>query len=103
MHKPVRTRRWWELNSLSQKLTVSVTAAMSVLFLVTIGVSYEAGRKALEGQTSAEAMKQVQATALTMDSYVDRVAQLVRAIAARQEGGLQGTFCGFPQRRHQWQ
>ncbi len=75
----------WRPRTLSQKLVIYIAGATCALLIATIGVSYDGGRRALEEQTTAEAMKQVRSTALTMDSYVDRAAVLVRGIAARQE------------------
>src|SRR5882757_6862440 len=80
-----RRAHWWTLHTLSQKLVLYFLAAVCALLIATLGVAYETGRRAVEDQINAEAMKQVQATTLTMDAYVDRVAVLVRAIAAQQE------------------
>lgn len=77
--------RWWTPRTLSQKLVLYFVAAVCALLIATLGVAYDTGRRLLAEQIRAEAMKQVQSTALTMDSYVDRVAVLVRAIAAQQE------------------
>ena len=71
--------------TLSQKLVLYIVAATCALLIATIAVSYDAARHALEQQTNTEAVKQVQSTAVTLDSYVDRVAVLVDAIEARQE------------------
>ncbi len=76
---------WWKPRTLSQKFVVYIVAATCALLIATIGVGYDTGRRILREQIYTEAIKQVQATALTMDSYVDRVAVLVRSIAARQE------------------
>ena len=80
---PIRPR-WWQPRTLSQKLVLYIVAATCALLILTVWVSYDTGRRSLEQQTEAEATKQVQATALTMDSYVDRVASIVRGIEARQ-------------------
>ncbi len=75
---------WWQPRTLSQKLVLYIVAATCALLVLTVWVSYDTGRRSLEEQTEAEAIKQVQATALTMDSYVDRVASIVRGLEARQ-------------------
>jgi PAS domain S-box-containing protein len=77
--------RWWQRRTLSQKLVLYIVAATSALLIGTVLVGYDAARRSLEDQVQAEAVKQVQATALTLDSYVDRVATIVRGIQARQE------------------
>ena len=86
--------------TLSQKLVLYIVAATCALLIATIAVSYDAARHALEQQTNTEAVKQVQSTAVTLDSYVDRVAVLVDAIEARQEASDGGTpqtpFRSFP-------
>ena len=76
---------WWQPKSLSTKLVLYIVAATCALLIATVWVSYDTGRRRLEDQTRSEAIKQVQATASTLDSYVDRVAVLIRGIAARQE------------------
>ncbi|MDQ2899353.1 MAG: response regulator [Acidobacteriota bacterium] len=70
--------------TLSQKLVLYIVAATCALLIATIWVGYDAARHSLEDQTNGEALKQVQSTALTLDSYVDRVAEIVRCIEARQ-------------------
>src|SRR4051794_38484518 len=75
----------WHPRTLSGKLVVYIVAATCALLVATISASYDSARRALEEQVDAEALKQVRATAVTMDSYVDRVGVLVRGIAARQE------------------
>ena len=62
-----------------------IVAATCALLIATMWVSYDTARRRLEEQTRSEAKKQVQATASTLDSYVDRVATTIRGIAARQE------------------
>jgi PAS domain S-box-containing protein len=74
----------WKPRTLSQKLVFYIVTATSTLLVATVWVGYDSGRRSLESQTNAEAIKQVQSTALTMDSYVDRVAVLVRGVASRQ-------------------
>lgn len=76
---------WWQPRSLSSKLVLYFVAATSAVLILTMWVSYDTARRRLEEQTRSEAIKQVQATASTLDSYVDRVAVLIRGIAARQE------------------
>jgi PAS domain S-box-containing protein len=77
---PVRTTR-----SLSKALTLAVVAATCMILVVTIWFSYSQARNALEQQSNAEALKQVQSTADQFDAYLDRVAVLPRAITARKE------------------
>jgi PAS domain S-box-containing protein len=71
--------------SLSKKLTLAVVIATCMILVVTIWFSYSQARKALEQQSNAEALKQVQSTADQFDAYLDRVAVLPRAITARKE------------------
>jgi len=71
--------------SLSKTLTLAVVAATCVILVVTIWFSYSQARNALEQQSNAEALKQVQSTADQFDAYLDRVAVLPRAITARKE------------------
>ena len=71
--------------SLSKTLTLAVVAATCVILVVTIWFSYSQARNALEQQSNAEALKQVQSTADQFDAYLDRVAVLPRAITARRE------------------
>ena len=78
-------RTWWHSRSLSRKLVVYIVAATCALLIATVWVSYDTGRRRLEEQARSEAIKQVQSTASTLDSYVDRVGVLIRGIAARQE------------------
>ncbi|MCC6539199.1 MAG: response regulator [Bryobacterales bacterium] len=78
-------RPWWQPRSLATKLVLAIVTATCALLILTVWVSYDAARRGLEEQTRSEAIKQVQATASTLDSYVDRVAVLIRGIAARQE------------------
>lgn len=75
----------WHSRSLSRKLALYIVAATCALLVATIWVSYDTARRGLEQQTRSEAIKQVQATASALDSYVDRVGVLIRGIAARQE------------------
>ncbi|MFN7924682.1 MAG: response regulator [Bryobacteraceae bacterium] len=79
------TARWSQPRSLSRKLVLYIVAATCALLVATMWVSYDTARRRLQDQTRSEAIKQVQATASTFDSYVDRVAVLIRGIAARQE------------------
>ena len=59
--------------------------ATCMILVVTIWFSYSQARQALEQQSNAEALKQVQSTADQFDAYLDRVAVLPRAITARKE------------------
>ena len=81
----IQSPAWWQPRSLSSKLVLYFVAATSAVLILTMWVSYDTARRRLEEQTRSEAIKQVQATASTLDSYVDRVAVLIRGIAARQE------------------
>jgi hypothetical protein len=56
------------------KLVLYIVTATCALLIATVWVSYDTARVRLEEQTRSEAKKQVQATASTLDSYVDRVA-----------------------------
>ncbi len=85
MESAILRPSWWEPKSLERKLVLYIVAATCALLIVTMWVSYDTARRRLEEQTRTEAIKQVQATASTLDSYVDRVAVLIRGIAARQE------------------
>ncbi len=71
--------------SLSKTLTLAVVVATCVILVITIWFSYSQARNAIEQQSNAEALKQVQSTADQFDAYLDRVAVLPRAIAARKE------------------
>ncbi len=71
--------------SLSKTLTLAVVAATCIILVITIWFSYAQARNALEQQSNAEALKQVQSTADQFDAYLDRVAVLPRAITARKE------------------
>ncbi|MFN0170685.1 MAG: response regulator [Bryobacteraceae bacterium] len=71
--------------SLGRQLGVYFLTATGAVLLAAILVAYRTGRDDLEKQTNAEALKQVQSTAQTMDAYLDRVAVLPRSIAARQQ------------------
>lgn len=71
--------------SLSKTLTLAVVFATCVILMITIWFSYSQARNALEQQSNAEALKQVQSTADQFDAYLDRVAVLPRAISARKE------------------
>ena len=71
--------------SLSKTLTLAVVIATCVILVITIWFSYSQARNAIEQQSNAEALKQVQSTADKFDAYLDRVAVLPRAIAARKE------------------
>src|SRR5581483_12195979 len=75
----------WKPRNLTQKLVLNMIAATSALLVATVWVGYESARRSLENQINAEALKQVQSIAATMDSYANRVAILVRGIAAREE------------------
>ena len=75
----------WRPRTLTQKFSLAIIAATCALLVLTILVGYFTARSALVRQTDAEALKQVQATAQTMDAYVDRVAVLPRSIGARQQ------------------
>jgi PAS domain S-box-containing protein len=75
----------WRPRTLTQKLSLAIIAATCALLVLTILVGYFTARSVLVRQTDAEALKQVQATAQTMDAYVDRVAVLPRSIGARQQ------------------
>ncbi|MEQ1885955.1 MAG: response regulator [Bryobacteraceae bacterium] len=68
--------------SLSKKLTLAVAATTCAILVLTIWFSYAQARSALEQQSDAEALKQVESTAGNMDAYVDRVAVVPRLIAA---------------------
>ena len=72
------------LRTLAQKLSFAIVSATVVLLLMTVSISYLTEKKALESQAENEAMKQVEATTLLMDSLVDRVASVISAIEARQ-------------------
>ncbi len=72
-------------HSLSTKLTLAIVTTTCVILVITIWFSYTQARNALEQQSNTEALKQVQSTADQFDAYVDRVAVLPRAIAARGE------------------
>ncbi len=71
--------------SLSKTLTLAVVFATCVILVITIWFSYTQSRNALEQQSNAEALKQVQSTADEFDAYLDRVAVLPHAIMARKE------------------
>jgi PAS domain S-box-containing protein len=71
--------------SLSKTLTLAVVVATCIILMITIRFSYSQARNALEQQSNAEALKQVQSTANQFDAYLDRVAVLPRAITARKE------------------
>jgi PAS domain S-box-containing protein len=79
-NETVRTPR-----SLSKTLTVAVIFATCVILVITIWFSYSQARNALEQQSNAEALKQVQSVVDQFDAYLDRVAVLPRAITARKE------------------
>ena len=78
--------RYGTTRSLSKALTLAVVIATCVILVITIWFSYSQARNALEQQSNAEALKQVQSTADQFDAYLDRVAVLPRAITARKEG-----------------
>ena len=91
----------WKPRSLSKKLTLAVVTTTCAILVITIWFSYSQARNALEQQSNSEALKQVQSTADTFDAYVDRVAVLPRAIAARKEatgGGVASGIIGYLQR-----
>lgn len=71
--------------SLSKTITLAVVVATCIILVITIWFSYSQARKALEQQSNAEALKQVQSTADQFDAYLERVAVLPRAITARKE------------------
>ena len=82
--------------SLSKTLTLAVVAATCIILVITIWFSYVQARNALEQQSNAEALKQVQSTADQFDAYLDRVAVLPRAITARKEAtGLSEAASGI--------
>jgi PAS domain S-box-containing protein len=89
-NEKVRTPR-----SLSKTLTVAVVFATCVILVITIWFSYSQARSALEQQSNAEALKQVQSTADQFDAYLDRVAVLPRAITARKEATGGGEASGI--------
>ena len=76
--------------SLSKTITLAVVVATCIILVITIWFSYSQARKALEQQSNAEALKQVQSTADQFDAYLDRVAVLPRAITARKEAAGPG-------------
>ena len=82
--------------SLGTKLTAAVGIATCAILVITIWFSYSQARAALEQQSNAEALKQVQSTVDQFDAYLDRVAVLPRAIAARNEeaGGKMASDMG---------
>ena len=71
--------------SLSLKLCLSIGLATCSVLAVTSWVSYSTSRTALETQMNTQAMKQAQATAQQLDSFVTGVAVLPRSLAARQK------------------
>jgi PAS domain S-box-containing protein len=81
-HKKETVRK---TRSLSKTLTLAVVIATCIILVITIWFSYSQARNALEQQSNAEALKQVQSTADQFDAYLDRVAVLPRAITARKE------------------
>ena len=82
---PAKIQMPWKPRSLSQKLTVAVVTTTCAILVLTVWFSYSQARTALESQSNAEALKQVQSVADNMDAYVDRVAVLPQAIAALEE------------------
>ena len=78
------TKRVQAPRSLSKTLTLAVVIATCMILVVTIWFSYSQARNALEQQSNAEALKQVQSTADQFDAYLDRVAVLPRAIIGSQ-------------------
>ena len=55
-------RAWWRPRTLSQKLVLYIVTAMCALLIATIWVGYDTGRRSLEQQTNAEAIKQLEAS-----------------------------------------
>ena len=88
---PIRRKR----HSLGKKLTLSVVLTTCLILVITIWFSYAQARNVLELQSNAEALKQVQSTANQFDAYVERVAVLPRAIAARREAVGEGPAVGI--------
>ena len=77
--------RFWVLRTLTQKLCVYIGAAAGAVLLLTVVFNYETRRRAVVIETNSVALDHVQTTAQNIDAYIDRVAMLPRAIAARQE------------------
>jgi len=75
----------WKPRSLSLRLNLAIGFITTPFLILTVLVSYFGAHNAVEQQTSAEAQKEVQAYAQSMDVDIDRVAVLPRAIAARME------------------
>ncbi len=71
--------------SLSLKLCMTIGCATCSVLTLTSWVSYQTSRTALESQTNTQAMKQAQATAQQLDSFIAGVAVLPRSLAARQK------------------
>jgi len=68
----------------ARKLQWSIGAVACAVLAVAVGMNYSASRRALEAQTDAAALKQVQAAAQALDDFVDKIGMLSRTIAARQ-------------------
>src|SRR5690242_8837650 len=75
----------WKPRSLSVKLTLATVLTTCAILVLTILVSYLSARRLVEQQTSADAAKEAQSDADKIDNYVDLVAALPRAVAAREE------------------
>jgi PAS domain S-box-containing protein len=77
--------RSWQLTTLTQKLCVYLGTAAATVLLVTIVFNYQNRRKTVEEESNSVALDHIQNTAQNIDAFIDRVAMLPRAIAARQE------------------
>ena len=77
--------RFLQLTTLTQKLCVYLGTAAAAVLLLTIVVNYQNRRKTVEEESNAVALDHIQNTAQHIDAFVERVAMLPRAIAARQE------------------
>ncbi len=71
--------------SLALKLCLAIGLATCSVLAVISWVSYDTGRRALESQTNAQAMKQAQATAAQLDGFIAGASVLTRSLAARQK------------------
>lgn len=71
--------------SLSLKLCLTIGCATCSVLALTSWVSYDTSRTALEKQTNAQALRQTEATAAQLDTFIDGVAVLPRSVASRQE------------------
>lgn len=68
----------------AHQLQWSIGLAMAGILALTSWMNYHSSRRVLEEQTNSEALKQVKAAAVDMDDFMQRVAMLPTAIAARQ-------------------